>query len=118
MTIKTWLIGAAGGLALGVIGSSAQAAPLGGVQLDRADARNSAVQDVVWVRRCRWHRGHRVCRRVWRDYGYYDDYYGYPYGYAPYAYGPSLGFFFGGGHHGGHGFGGHGGGGHHGGGHR
>jgi hypothetical protein len=115
MMYKTWLIGAAGAVALGLIASTAQAAPIGGL----ADTRNTATQNgnvdsVAWVRRCHWHRGHRHCRRVWRDY-YYDDY-GY-YG-GPYAYGPAFGFYFGGGRHGHyHGHRGHHGGrhGHHGG---
>ena len=108
MNRKTWLLGATAAVAFGAIGTTAHSAPLSIMQVDRA-TQNSVVQDVVWVRRCYWHRGHRHCRRVWlRDYGYYDDpyYYGSPYGYGPYAYGPyaygpSFGFFFGGrgGHH-------------------
>ena len=106
MKLKNWLLGAAAAAAFGAFTTTAQAAPLGTMQIDRA-TENSAVQDVAWVRRCYWHRGHRHCRRVWRDYGYYDDSYSYgdPYYYgAPYAYGPSFGFFFGGGrgHHHGH----------------
>jgi hypothetical protein len=115
MKMKSWLVGTAGAVALGLIGASAQAAPIGGLSDTRNVAdRSSDVQNVVWVRRCSWHRGHRHCRRVWREYGYYPyGYYPYDYGYydGPYAYGPSFGFFFGGGghhhHHGHHGHHGH-----------
>jgi hypothetical protein len=105
MKLKNWLLGATAAIAFGAIGSTtAQSAPLGNVLVDGAAEENSAVQSVAWVRRCHWHRGHRHCRRVWRDYGYgYGDSYNYgsPYAYGPYAYGPSFGFFFGGGgrHH-------------------
>ena len=104
MTIKNWLVGAVGALALGSLSASVQAAPLGLGQdgYNAATRENSAVQDVVWVRRCWYHNGHRHCRRVWS----YDD--GYYYG-PDYYYGPSFGFSFGGGrHHGGHHHGGHG----------
>lgn len=97
MKLKNWLLGAAAAMAFGAVGNTAQAAPLGNVQADRAAAPNSAVQDVAWVRRCYWHRGHRHCRRVWREYGYYP-YYDYGYYGGPYAYGPAFGFYFGGGH--------------------
>jgi hypothetical protein len=91
MSIRTWLISAAGAVALGFIGTSAQAAPIGSVNgVQSSAAQNSGVQEATWVRRCYWHRGHRHCRRYWDDsYGYY----GYPY------YGPGIGFFFGGGGH-------------------
>jgi hypothetical protein len=109
MNLKNWLLGALAAVAFGIAGSTAQAAPLGNVQANPAAEQNTMTQNVVWVRRCYWHRGHRHCRRVWRDAYYYDDdYYGapYAYGYGPYAYGPSFGFFFGGGrghhHHHGH----------------
>jgi hypothetical protein len=111
MNLKNWLLGAAAAVAFSAVGTTAQSAPLGNLQADRASEQNTAVQNVAWVRRCYSHRGHRHCRRVWRDYGYYDpepNYYG-----GPYAYGPSIGFFFGGGRHGHHGghhhHGGHGG---------
>jgi hypothetical protein len=94
MTLKHWLVGAAGALAVGTLSTSVQAAPLGTPpdNLKAAANENTIVQDVVWVRRCWWHHGHRHCRRVWRDSYYYDPY--------PYFYGPSFGFRFGGhGHH-------------------
>lgn len=120
MKFKNWLLGAAAAMAFGAVGTAAQAAPLGNVQADRAAGQSTAAEQAAWVRRCNWHRGQRHCRRVWRDYGYYDGgYYGGPYAYGPYGYGPAFGFSFGGGRN--HGFGGggrHGGGGHGGGGHR
>src|SRR5262245_13542932 len=92
MTLKHWLVGAAGALALGSLSASVQAAPLGSApdNLKAAANENAVVQDVVWVRRCWWHGGHRHCRRVWRDSGYY---YEPGYYYDPYPY--SDGFFFG-----------------------
>ncbi len=104
MTLKLWLIGVAGALALSTLSVSDQAAPLGVTtdSLKVAADENTAVQGVVWVRRCWWHNGHRHCRRVWSDQPYY---YG-PYPYDDYYYGPTFGFSFGGGHghhrHGGH----------------
>jgi hypothetical protein len=97
MTLKHWLVGAAGALAVGTLSASVQAAPLGTApdNLKAAVNENTVVQDVVWVRRCRWHRGHRHCRRVWRDSGYYYD----PYPYSDGFFGPSFGFSFGGRHH-------------------
>jgi hypothetical protein len=99
MSIRNLLMGAAAALAFAGMGSGAQAAPLGNIHLNSPLKENSAVQNVAWVRRCHWHRGHRHCRRVWRETGYYysDPYYSG----APYAYGPGLSFYFGGGrgHH-------------------
>ena len=96
MKLKNWLLGAAAAMAFGAVGTAAQAAPLGNMQA--AAGQNTATQNVAWVRSCYWHRGHRHCRRVWRDYGYNDGGYGY-YG-GPYAYGPGFGLYFGGrGHH-------------------
>lgn len=101
MNLKNWLLGATVAVAFGAFGTAAHSAPLTSALVDQAVQRNSAAHDVAWVRRSYWHRGHRHCRRVWRDYGYYDPYYSYdPYYYGyPYAYGPSFGFFFGGGRH-------------------
>jgi hypothetical protein len=100
MKRETWLTAAAGALALGLMGSSVQAAPAGGpvAELKSEAAQSSEVHEAAWRRRCWWHRGHQHCRRYWDDYGYYGD--GYPY----YGYGPGVGFFFGGGggHHHGH----------------
>jgi hypothetical protein len=97
MNLKNWLLGAATAVALGGAATAVEAGPIGNVQVDRAET--GAAQNVAWVHRCYWHRGHRHCRRVWREYGYYDDPY-YSYGYAPpYAYGPSFGFYFGGDRH-------------------
>jgi|SRR5262249_49185627 hypothetical protein len=101
MTFKHWLIGATGALALSALSASVQAAPLpaGPDSLTAGAAENTALQNVVWVRRCWWDHGYRHCRRVWRD-SYYEP---YPYD-DGYYYGPSYGFSFGGhGHrHGGH----------------
>jgi len=105
MSIRTWLVSAAGAAALGFIGSSAQAAPIGSLNDGQSKAaQNSELQDVAWVRRCYWHRGHQHCRRYWDDsYGYYYDS------------NPGFSFFFDGGHrHRGHGHHHHGGRGHHG----
>jgi hypothetical protein len=102
MTLKHWLVGAAGALALGSLSASVQAAPLGSAPDNlKADANeNTVVQDVVWVRRCWWQHGHRHCRRVWRDSGYYYDPYPYSDGYF---FGPSFRFDRGHRHHrGGH----------------
>jgi hypothetical protein len=110
MTLKTWMLAAAGALILAFAGSSAQAAPAGGLaaELKSEANRGSGVQEATWRRRCWWHRGHRHCRRYWDDgYGYYYD--SYP--------GPGISFFFDGGrrhHHHGHGHRGHRGHGHHG----
>jgi hypothetical protein len=109
MTLKHWLVGAAGALAVGTLSASVQAAPLGTARdnLKAAANENTVVQDVVWVRRCWWHHGHRHCRRVWSDGPYYYDpgYYYDPYPYGGFFYGPSIGFRFDGGHrhHRGHG---------------
>jgi hypothetical protein len=96
MTFKHWLVGAAGALAMGTLSASVEAAPLGPAAdtLKATAEENTAVQDVVWVRRCWWHRGHRHCRRVWREgpYYYYDP---YPYD-GGFFFGPSFGFSFGG----------------------
>lgn len=111
MTLKHWLVGAAGALAVGTLSASVQAAPLGTARdnLRAAANENTVVQDVVWVRRCWWHRGHRHCRRVWRDSGYYDPgYYYEPYPYSDgFFFGPSIGFRFDGGHRHRHHRGGH-----------
>jgi hypothetical protein len=106
MKLKHWLAGAACALSLAAFGAGAQAGPLGGIgNAGIASQATGDIESVRWVTRCHWHRGHRHCRRVWRDYGYYDDY-GYypsyrPYAYygGPYAYGPGFGLYFGGGHH-------------------
>ena len=110
MKLKHWLAGASGALALAAFGSGALAGPLGGIGNAQAAGRANAVESVAWVTRCRWHRGHRHCRQVWRDYGDYGyggyDYYGHPYASRPYAYyggpylyGPGFGLYFGGRHH-------------------
>jgi len=82
MTLKHWLVGAAGALAVGTLSASVQAASLGtgSGTLNATGQENTAVQEVVWVERCSWHRGHRHCRRVWRD--------------RPSYYGPSFRFRF------------------------
>jgi Ni/Co efflux regulator RcnB len=93
MRLRHWLSGAAGAVALGMFSLSAQAAPLTGPgDAARANAgRGGLVQNVHWVRRCYWHRGHRHCRRVWRRWG------GYPYHHRRYYrdYGPGFSFYFG-----------------------
>jgi hypothetical protein len=106
MTLKHWLAGTAGALALGTLSAAVQAAPLGIApdDLKVTAEKNSALQDVVWLRRCWWHNRHRHCRRVWRDGGYYYDPYPYDGGFF---FGPSIGFSFGGGRHHGHHFSGH-----------
>jgi hypothetical protein len=109
MKLKHWLAGAACGLSLATFGTGAQAGPLGGIgNAAIASQATGDIESVRWVTRCHWHRGHRHCRRVWRDDGYYDDYgyygrgypYYQPYAYygGPYAYGPGFGLYFGGGH--------------------
>lgn len=109
MQLKYWLAGAACALSLAIFGGGAQAGPLGGIGNTAVALQpTGGVEQVRWVRRCHWHRGHRHCRRVWRDYGYYNyGYYGYPYyerpyyyrPYAyyggPYVYGPGFGLYFG-----------------------
>jgi hypothetical protein len=82
MTLKHLLIGAAGALAVSTLSVSAQAAPLGTARdnLKASAGENTVVQGVEWVERCRWHNGHRHCRRVWRD--------------RPSYYGPSFRFRF------------------------
>jgi len=110
MKRKHWLVGAAGAVALCALSAPTQAAPLGvgSEGLKAAADENTAVQEVVWVRRCWWRDGYRHCRRVWSDEPYYYDPYPYDGGYY---YGPSFGFSFGGRghrHHGGHFHGGRG----------
>lgn len=114
MTLKHLLVGVGAALALSALSAPVQAAPLGVARdgLKAATDENTVVQDVVWVRRCWWHGGHRHCRRVWSDRPHYYGSYPYDDSYY-YGYGPSFGFSFGGGHrhhgHGGHGHHGHGG---------
>lgn len=95
MKMKYWLSASAGALALGLMAVSAEAAPLSSAagDLKASAGQTSAVDQVYWRRHCWRHRGHLHCRRYWV--GGYDPYY-YDYGYS---YGPSIGFFFGGGHH-------------------
>jgi hypothetical protein len=96
MKLKCWLSGAAGAIALGMLSVSAQAAPLTNPgDAARANAGQSGlVQDVRWVRRCYWHRGHRHCRRVWRRWGGYHHHHRRYYG-GPGFYGPGFSFHFG-----------------------
>jgi hypothetical protein len=98
------LSSAALALGIGLLSGSASAAPVGSVNdLRSALPDTSAVQTVQYgPRRC-WRRydGALVCRRIVREYGYYDDryyqpYYGRGYGYDP---GPGIGLYFGGGRH-------------------
>ena len=88
-------------LALGAFAIPAQAAPISGANGVTAGLQTSAAEKASY-RRCWWHHGHRHCRWVNDDYGYY----GYDNGY--YGYGPSVGVFIGGRGHGGRGHGGHG----------
>jgi hypothetical protein len=98
MTLKDWRAGAALAKAIGVSGSSAQAAPAGTLMADLSTAASatSAVHRAAY-RRCWWRHGRRYCR--WVGDSYYDDgfypYYPYYY-YYYYGYGPSLGFYYGG----------------------
>jgi hypothetical protein len=99
MNYKPFLFAAVGAAALAMDTDPVRATPLSGAALAQkaATAEDTALQHVVWVRRCwRGYDGYSHCRRVWRDGGYYDD---------GYYYGPGVGFFFGGGrgHHGHHG---------------
>jgi hypothetical protein len=100
MIFTHWVFGAAAAIAVGTLSASVQAAPLAASpdNLKATAGENSTVANVVWVRRCWWHRGHRHCRRVWRDSDYY--YYYDPYPHGGFFFGPSIGFGFGGhGHH-------------------
>ncbi len=96
MKLKYLLSGAAGALALGMLSFSAQAAPLTSPgDAARANAgEGSLVQDVRWVRRCWWHRGHRHCRRVWRRWGGYHHHHRHYHG-GPGFYGAGFSFHFG-----------------------
>jgi hypothetical protein len=101
MTFKHWLIGATAALALCALSASVQAAPFaaGPDRVTAGAGGNTALQNVVWVRRCWWHDGYRHCRRVWSDSSYYYE----PYYDGGYYYGPSFGFRDGHGRrHGGH----------------
>jgi hypothetical protein len=109
MTLKHSVVGAAAALALTALSASVQAAPPAAEphSLKAVADENTALQDIVWVRRCWRHNGYRHCRRVWSDTPYYYESYPYDDGYY---YGPSIGFSFGGGHghhHSGHHHGGH-----------
>jgi hypothetical protein len=95
MTLKHWMGGMIGALALAAFCAPASAAPLGGAAngVKAAAGDSAAVQDVRWHRRCWRHRGHLHCRRVWSGDRYY--YGGYPYGYDS----PGISLYFGGGRH-------------------
>jgi hypothetical protein len=96
MNLKFALSAVAGAMALGVMSLSAQAAPLAGAPAGpKANVGESNLaQDVGWVRRCWYHRGHRHCRRVYRRWGAYPYYRRHYYG-GPAFYGPGFGFYFG-----------------------
>jgi hypothetical protein len=88
MRMKSLLIAGLGALGLGLLATSAQAAPAGGLMpaIDRDAARASPVETVTWNwrRHCHWHHGYRHCwhgyrHHGWRDYGYYR--YGHPHRY-------------------------------------
>jgi hypothetical protein len=77
---------------LGIVATSAQAAPTGGLMaaVDQDAARTNPVENVTWHgwRRCYWHYGHRHCwhgdglwHHKWHRYGYYGHPYRYHYGY-------------------------------------
>lgn len=67
MRLMRQLVGPLAGLILALAASSAGAAPaaggLGALKEDAAAA--SAVEKTYWAWRCHWHRGHKVCNRVW-----------------------------------------------------
>jgi hypothetical protein len=97
MNLKYALSGAAGAIALGALSFSAQAAPLAGAPAGPKAhvGESNLAQDVHWVRRCWWHRGHRHCRRVYRRWGYYPYYRSHYYYGGPAFYGPGFSFYFG-----------------------
>jgi hypothetical protein len=77
-----------GAIALGLVATSAQAAPASGLlaAVDKDAWRASPVETVTWYgrRHCYWHHGYRHCwygyrHPRWHDYGYYG--YGHPYRY-------------------------------------
>lgn len=63
MTMKSILSAGLGAVALGLVATAAQAAPVSSLigAVDRDAARSGAVENVTWGRRCHWHRGYRHC---------------------------------------------------------
>jgi hypothetical protein len=61
------LVGPLAGLALAAAAGTANAAPSGSGLGDlKGDAAaTTAVEKAYWSVRCHWHRGHKVCHRVW-----------------------------------------------------
>lgn len=92
MKQKYWL-SAAGALAVGLMGASAQAAPLstGGSDVMTAAGAISGVQSVHWNRP--YYGYYYYPRRHYREYGYRDYY--RPYRYY-YGYSPGFSFYYGG----------------------
>lgn len=67
MELMRKLIGPLAGLTMALAAGSANAAPAGGGLTGLKDeaAAASAVDKAYWSVRCHWHRGHKVCHRVW-----------------------------------------------------
>lgn len=80
MSVRKWLVSLAGVAGLGLMITSAQAAPAGaiGPGLQEAAGETSAVEQAHYGRRCWRHRGHLHCRGYSRYYG--GPYFGYRYG--------------------------------------
>lgn len=54
-------------LAMGLAVSGAEAAPAAGgmTPLKAVTETSTTAENVRWVKKCSWHRGHRHCRSVW-----------------------------------------------------
>ena len=86
MSMKSLLVAGIGAIALGLVATSAEAAPGGGLAaIDREAAQSSPIETVTWYgrRHCWWHGGYRHCGYGYRRYGW-RGYYGW--GRHPYRY--------------------------------
>jgi hypothetical protein len=89
MIMKSLVSAGLGVCALGLVATTAQAAPAAGLTdaIDRDAARSGLVESVTWYgrRHCHWDYGYRYC---WYGHRYYRPYYrGYGYGHRYYGYG-------------------------------
>ena len=71
MNLRHFVLGAAGAVGMVAFAAAAQATPLAGAgsQFAATAPSTSYVEKAAY--RCRWHKGHRVCRRVSKKYDTY-----------------------------------------------
>ncbi len=102
MKMRRWLGGAAVAVTFGMLGATAEAAPLSNTACGLTTTANQSAltQEVTWNQRGwrhRHYRGHRGWRRGYR--AYYGNHYGHRgYGYSRH-YGPGFSFYYGPRHH-------------------